>query len=349
MKNIESATSFVWGEDDEPKRLANNGESSLEDAFPDLFSDEDLNTGKEVSFERTRALIQEAETDTGADYFDGVELFIAEISPKLAEELLSLNMENNRPVGEGFILDYSKLMKEGRWGLSAPLIFSNTGYLIDGQHRLSAVVRAKSSQRFVVIIGLPDTVSTNIDRGRKRTTVDVSRMYGLTWVDSKHTSAAAFMQAKLSDARVYHPKKTATEDLVIFLGKYRNGLEFAVNNLAGNGIWNMGGVLAVIAKAYYCRTEERDRLKEFCACVKNKRVERGNIDNAAVLFNGKLSDLRADRDSKGGRVWSVKTQTLIIQYCQTALFHFLNEVDLKQLHAIKKELFPLIADIDCIS
>ena len=339
MKNIDQATSFDWDEFNEPESSVSKEESSLIDAFPELFYDNDK---IEISFERTRNLIQSAESDTDIDFFANTELFLADISPKLAEELLKLNMKNNREPADSFVANYAKLMKEGKWGISAPLIFSSTGYLIDGQHRLRAVIKSQTCQQFIVLVGLPDEVSTNIDRGRKRNTVDVSRMSGLTWVKPKHTSTAIFMQGELNAEGLFHPKKVATEDLILFLEQYRNGIEFALTHIGDYGPWSMGCILAVIAKAYYSQPNKRDRLKEFCICLKTNKAIQGNLDNAALLFYKKLNDLKSDRDDKGGRVWSIKSQTVIIQYCQNALVHFLNERDIGRLSATKKDIFPLV-------
>lgn len=340
MKNIDTASEHDWDDFSNSKSVTSQEESSLIDAFPELFDGE---SKIEASFELTRNLLQNAESDTGINLFESTELFVADISPELATELLKFNMLGNRHPTASVIAMYSKLMSKGQWGISAPLIFSSTGYLIDGQHRLHAVKKSHTCQQFIVIIGLPDEVSLNIDRGSKRNTVDVAIMSGLSWVKPKHTSTALFMQGEVKDDKLFRRKQVTTEDLIVFLEKYQEGIQFALNELGESGVASMGAVLAVIAKAYYAQPHKRERLKEFCFCLRKNDVIHGSMDNAALKFFKWLSDSKAQRDRRGqGRqVWSIEGETIIIQYCQNAVYHFLNERNVKDLHRSQKDLFPL--------
>ncbi len=70
-------------------------------------------------------------------------LTVERITPKLATEWLDLNVDNNRPVREGKVMKYAAAMLDGRWlTTSATIKFNQAGALIDGQHRLRAVVQS---------------------------------------------------------------------------------------------------------------------------------------------------------------------------------------------------------------
>lgn len=95
------------------------------------------------------------------------------VNPQLAEDWLKFN-SNNRPLSIPHVEEYVGRMKRGEWVLNGQaIIFTSTGELGDGQHRLAAVVKLGEPVKFDVRFGIdPDTFST-IDDGKKRTAGDV--------------------------------------------------------------------------------------------------------------------------------------------------------------------------------
>ena len=70
-------------------------------------------------------------------------------------------------------------MLAGRWIDGASMIcFDDQGHLIDGQHRLSAVVVSDTPQLFHVMTGLTRYAQVVIDTGRSRTAADQLSMTG---------------------------------------------------------------------------------------------------------------------------------------------------------------------------
>jgi len=64
-----------------------------------------------------------------------------EISPSLARDLIKLNINNNRTVTKTHVKVLSASMKSGTWmETGEPIIIDKYGRLIDGQHRLFAVI-----------------------------------------------------------------------------------------------------------------------------------------------------------------------------------------------------------------
>ena len=85
------------------------------------------------------------------------------ITPDMAKEWLEKNVKNRRL--NMFRVDVLvKDMKDGKFTLSpSPICFDHDGYLIDGQHRLSACVLANVPIVSVVAYDVPSDVV--IDRG----------------------------------------------------------------------------------------------------------------------------------------------------------------------------------------
>lgn len=95
---------------------------------------------------------------------------VEEITPSLAEEYLALNLENNRVINEPRVRAYARDMTEGRWRLTGDTIKFNTqGQLIDGQHRLRAIVLANMTLHIAVARGVEDDAVFNLDINGVRT------------------------------------------------------------------------------------------------------------------------------------------------------------------------------------
>lgn len=104
--------------------------------------------------------------------------FVLTVTPELAAEWLRFN-ENNRSLSESAVAMLARSMSEGDWRLSGEAVkFSASGRLIDGQHRLAAVVLCGVPIPMLVVTGLDDDVVNVIDTGRKRSLGDRLRMAG---------------------------------------------------------------------------------------------------------------------------------------------------------------------------
>jgi hypothetical protein len=98
---------------------------------------------------------------------------IINVTPELAKEWLDKN-HHNRPLSQTVINNYAEDMKEGLWSFTGDTIkFSKDGMLLDGQHRLAAVVKSKKAQRFLIVRNLKESVFVDLDIGRKRTMSNV--------------------------------------------------------------------------------------------------------------------------------------------------------------------------------
>ena len=95
------------------------------------------------------------------------------ISPSMAENLLKTN-NNNRAKSTVVIKNYAREMKLGRWSLTAePIMVTESGELINGQHRLEAVIVSGMHIDFTVAV-VPDTSTFRVlDMGRKRSHADI--------------------------------------------------------------------------------------------------------------------------------------------------------------------------------
>jgi hypothetical protein len=80
---------------------------------------------------------------------------------------------HNRSLNKNLVYKYARDITAGKWTLTGePIKFDTTGALIDGQHRLAAIITANLAITTDVRFGLEPTVIRNIDTQRKRTAAD---------------------------------------------------------------------------------------------------------------------------------------------------------------------------------
>lgn len=123
---------------------------------------------------------------------------IVDVSPELAMEWL-LSNDNNRRHREVLVRQYAQDMIEGRWEFNGePIQFSVTGRLLNGQHRLKAVLRSQVNQKFTVGRGFPDSIQGTIDTGARRTAGDTLTLEGY----SNSRSLAALAKLVIAETDV---------------------------------------------------------------------------------------------------------------------------------------------------
>lgn len=107
-----------------------------------------------------------------------LELSVEEITPAIALEWLEKNTFN-RKMSDRLVDIYAEAILGGEWRLNGePIIFDFNGRLQSGQHRLQAVIVAKTSIWSVVVRGAePDSLYT-LDSGRKRRMTDLLTLQG---------------------------------------------------------------------------------------------------------------------------------------------------------------------------
>lgn len=95
------------------------------------------------------------------------------VTPEMALGWLQDNV-SNRQMKESVWRRYAKDMKQGFWELNGEAVkISSNGELLDGQHRLQAIVFNNKPIETFVTTGLPPETFHTLDNGRMRTAADV--------------------------------------------------------------------------------------------------------------------------------------------------------------------------------
>ena len=106
---------------------------------------------------------------------------VAEITPELAKEILSNQNHGNRAIKKAHVKMLATTLKSNEWMLNGESItFSESGRLLDGQHRLTACVNSGKSFQTILIKGIKDDDAFGtIDIGKPRSVADLMDLQGL--------------------------------------------------------------------------------------------------------------------------------------------------------------------------
>lgn len=109
------------------------------------------------------------------------------ITPETAAVMLQLN-KNNRPVSTRQVKALAKEIKEGRWQINGDTITFADDRLVDGQHRLMAIIESGIPITTFVVRGVASESFLTKDSGRKRTPGDALAISGV--INSLSVAAA---------------------------------------------------------------------------------------------------------------------------------------------------------------
>lgn len=253
------------------------------------------------------------------------------ISPATAIAWLEGNT-HNRALRDSAVQRYARDMKAGRWRLTHQgIAFGPDGKLIDGQHRLWAIVEADTPIRMMVARGVSADAQAVIDDNLPRTAVDALKLrHG---VQAKNVEVAI---AKRILADTLHAKATRQEVIAIY-SKHQEAIGFAslVFPRSIRGI-TIAPVMTPIARAWY--SHDRVKLARFAEILTNGRINDDVEDTALILRNWLL---------EGAHVKKVGVDRDEVIYGKTerALSAFLNGEVIAILYAATQELFPLPAEM----
>ena len=103
---------------------------------------------------------------------------ITNVTPELAEQWLAKNT-HNRNLRKPVVNAYASDMANGDWSWNGEAVkFAKDGTLVDGQHRLSAIVQSGVTVKMLVIRGVEKESQHTMDTGAKRTSGDMLKLRG---------------------------------------------------------------------------------------------------------------------------------------------------------------------------
>lgn len=195
------------------------------------------------------------------------------ITPAIAEKYLETNT-NNRRIHKRTVLEYARDMKAGEWIPSPAMIaFSDTGKLLDGQHRLHAIIEANMPIECYVIRGIPDSSFKVIDNGKKRNKSDTLFIAGYQNVTALAGALRIVGIFEETKNRNIYPgifkAARVTNARILELAQSKKGMDAAVTALYGEYVYvnRLIGPSAAAALFYVLSKKDKELAKEFFSAL----------------------------------------------------------------------------------
>jgi len=263
------------------------------------------------------------------------------VTPELALKWLETN-DNNRPVSQARVQQLAKDMTDGVFELTHQgIAFDSAGLLIDGQHRLWAVVESKKTVEMFVGFGLDRSeVVHYIDDGRPRSMTD-KLGYGGIDTNKRRVSVVRTMllhyrtqhfagRSVEPGTYTWHNKhgRVRATAFAEFHELVRPAVDFALDGCGGKA---HACVAAAVGSAWY--TQNHDRLAEFQQMLASGEISSKN-DNSIIRLRDFLMNSGLTSGGESARC------EIFVRAC-TALRAFCERRSLQKLYAVPTAPFPI--------
>jgi hypothetical protein len=176
---------------------------------------------KEVTFDLRRAV----EVAGG----DGIVVEVVEITPEIAAQWLKAN-RLNRPVRRSVWEAYSQQMTEGKWRVNGQaIIIAENEDILDGQHRLLAVIDAGISIKTLVVYGISPEAFATIDTGAVRTGADALFLHfnQQPVMTVKAAATAAQWCSRIERGTVLAKRRMSNADIIDYVCAHQSLFQWA--------------------------------------------------------------------------------------------------------------------------
>jgi hypothetical protein len=180
---------------------------------------------------------------------------LVKVTPDMARNMLASNPVNRR-ISERAVTDLSKAILNNDWQITHQgIAFYEDGSLADGQHRLTAVIKANVPVHMMITKGLAKDAAMSIDSGRRRSLIDGVKISGAApWMEAKHINLVPI---------ITHPKRLTDMQKLDFLVGMKPYVEFATEVFVSNRRYLTGSIIhAALTMAAYHK-EDPEKLKRF--------------------------------------------------------------------------------------
>ena len=209
------------------------------------------------------------------------------ITPEKAAEYLELNI-SNRPVRENWIVQLQRMIEQGHFKLHHQgIAFSIEGFLIDGQHRLMAIVRAKKAVQMLVTRNVASDTILSMDDHQRRTVADSMTLSRKEQIGNE---SIAIIRAGLEFSGFINgqgSRLTKTEIDAVY-DEFVPALQWVLQEMPTRIEKGVGGATtkaAIMLAWFYCDLE---RLAEFAAILTGRVMPTSGEDRAAVVLREAL-------------------------------------------------------------
>lgn len=259
---------------------------------------------------------------------------VMDVSPELAKKWLQEKNTCNRAIRSSVVNRYARDMAAGQWKVSHQgIAFDHDGTLLDGQHRLGAIVLSGVTVQMLVVFDVESESQMVMDDHARRAAEDNLNLGGRLGV-----SRADVAMARCVSAFFNVPSRSpTTTEIGEIIWELMEGMDFAirkrVKSSSSRGI-NSAPVWTSIALAWYY-APDIEKLERFCDIAYGRQFASGEGSAAAVM----LRELCLRNGATAGG--ESERHKLFLKSCR-AISAFLADEPLSRLHATETEfVYPL--------
>lgn len=253
------------------------------------------------------------------------------ITPEQAQYWLDNHNTANRKLREPHAANIARQMDLGYWNgdTHEGIAFAKDGSLIDGQHRLRAVVLHGRPVEMLVWTGQEPDNRLVVGAGTPRTAADTLQIAG--YQVTRHVPAT-LNRLITGGVEVKRGEKLSTKELEAAYLQHREAVEFAHTALPKTPNVHLSAALrAAVARAYY--HVSADLLSQFCeAYLKCRPIGERNCTAAIMLRS---------YTTKNRGLNSKKAQAKLYKMTQNMIHRFQNGEDVGLVRPAGSEMFPL--------
>ncbi len=262
------------------------------------------------------------------------------VGPRKAKRWLE-TQEANRKLSRRRIEFYADQMRMNQWSFNGQTItFDEEGHLIDGQHRLQAIIESGQSIETIVVRGVTDdNAQATIDCGMGRTAAHIMQIRG----EANSTALAALLKYiwryENRSSQNIARNRAGNVDIMSVLERHPKARD-AVRLPAGKYLREIGGCLAQAAFCKYVLMRALD--DEELADAFIEEVATGvNLETDSPSLALRRSILRLNRGlGHNGSGFRDYVLALFVK----AMNAWANEQPMKQIRYATSEAFPRVFD-----
>lgn len=227
---------------------------------------------------------------------------IETITPTMAKDYLNRNTDNFRKISNSLVSAYASDMANGKWQLNGEAIqFGEDGALMNGQHRLAAIIKANTPIKMLVVRGVDNRHEVMYDIGQKRTMGQYGQHLGIKSANMVMAIANNMVQ-NMQNGRASQPRV------------YEYGVKHAEEILRATYITQTGGsksclmkkapIMTVIYCAIKCGGVDEQTAANFCRIVNSGNILEGDTRNPspALVLRRQIMDASANGRFEGIKI-----------------------------------------------
>lgn len=159
------------------------------------------------------------------------------ITPSIAKKYLEANVKNRR-IRTPIVTRYANDMTSGKWkeDTAEVIKISKTGIILDGQHRLAALIKANVSISFHVATSLDDNVFDVLDTGSNRSAGDIFLIQGIKNQSSIPSIISTYHNLKMGTSSRTQQKNLKLTNAALLI-EYNKREMFWQNVFSKSSMW----------------------------------------------------------------------------------------------------------------